>query len=175
METLAIIAYRQPVTTSGDRIDPRSGLPKPCSSTSPCGALVSEVARQETPGHPRLFGTTLRFLQLVGLERIEDLPAMAASAVLPNFEWTAHPPERLNRFLARRGVASRRGADELIAGGRVTVNGEVSRLGAIVDPSVDRVSVDGYRIPARAVSSPSSSTNRRAWSRRAGIRISAAP
>jgi 23S rRNA pseudouridine2605 synthase len=49
-------------------------------------------------------------------------------------------------------VASRRGADELIADGRVTINGKVSRLGAVVDPSVDRVSVDGRRIPARAVS-----------------------
>jgi 23S rRNA pseudouridine2605 synthase len=65
---------------------------------------------------------------------------------------TAASPERLNRFLARRGVASRRGADELIAAGRVTINGEVSRLGAVVDPSVDRVSVDGHRIPSRAVS-----------------------
>jgi 23S rRNA pseudouridine2605 synthase len=65
---------------------------------------------------------------------------------------SAHPRERLNRFLARRGVSSRRGADQLIADGRVTVNGEVSRLGTVVDPSVDRVSVDGHRIPGRAVS-----------------------
>jgi 23S rRNA pseudouridine2605 synthase len=65
---------------------------------------------------------------------------------------SGHPPERLNRFLARRGVASRRGADELIAAGRVTINGEASRLGVLVDPAVDRVSVDGHRIPARAVS-----------------------
>ena len=65
---------------------------------------------------------------------------------------TVSPPERLNRFLARRGIASRRGADALIADGRVTVNGEISRLGAVVDPSSDRVSVDGHRITARAVS-----------------------
>ena len=64
---------------------------------------------------------------------------------------SAHPPERLNRFLARRGVASRRGADALIASGRVTVNGDVSPLGVVVDPSRDRVCVDGYRIPAKAV------------------------
>jgi 23S rRNA pseudouridine2605 synthase len=62
------------------------------------------------------------------------------------------PPERLNRFLARRGVASRRGADTLIADGRVTVNGELAYVGTVVDPSADRVSVDGHRIPARAVS-----------------------
>jgi len=65
---------------------------------------------------------------------------------------SANPPERLNRFLARRGVASRRGADELIASGRVTVNGAVSTLGSTVRPAVDRVFVDGHRIPARAVS-----------------------
>jgi 23S rRNA pseudouridine2605 synthase len=65
---------------------------------------------------------------------------------------SAFPPERLNRFLARRGVASRRGADQLIADGRVTVNGEMSQLGTVVDPSLDRVSVDGRRIPVRAVS-----------------------
>src|ERR1039457_1170283 len=49
-------------------------------------------------------------------------------------------------------TASLRGADALIADGRVTVNGEISRLGAVVDPSSDRVSVDGHRITARAVS-----------------------
>jgi 23S rRNA pseudouridine2605 synthase len=65
---------------------------------------------------------------------------------------TAHSPERLNRFLARRGVASRRGAAELNAARRVTINGEPTRLGAVVDSSVDRVSVNGHRIPARAVS-----------------------
>jgi 23S rRNA pseudouridine2605 synthase len=64
---------------------------------------------------------------------------------------SAHPPERVNRFLARRGVASRRGADALIAAGRVTVNGEVSALGAVVQPSIDRVCVDGFRVPAKAV------------------------
>lgn len=51
-------------------------------------------------------------------------------------------PERLNRYLARRGVASRRGADELIAAGRVTVNGATGHLGTQVSPARDRVSVD---------------------------------
>jgi pseudouridine synthase len=51
--------------------------------------------------------------------------------------------ERLNRYLARRGVASRRGSDSLIDAGRVTVNGTQAALGATVDPQRDRVSVDG--------------------------------
>ncbi len=50
---------------------------------------------------------------------------------------------RLNRFLARAGVASRRKADELIAAGKVRVNGEVvSEMGVAVNPG-DRVEVGG--------------------------------
>ncbi len=52
-------------------------------------------------------------------------------------------PERLNRFLAHHGVASRRGADVLIEQGRVTVNGAPAALGTRVDPAVDQVTVDG--------------------------------
>jgi pseudouridine synthase len=51
--------------------------------------------------------------------------------------------ERLNRYLARRGVASRRGADALIDQGRVTINGAHAALGTTVDPQRDRVAVDG--------------------------------
>jgi 23S rRNA pseudouridine2605 synthase len=49
---------------------------------------------------------------------------------------------RLNAYLARAGVASRRGADELIKAGRVTVNGEPGRLNTFVE-SRDRVELDG--------------------------------
>ncbi len=49
---------------------------------------------------------------------------------------------RLNAYLARAGVSSRRGADELIKAGRVTVNGEPGQLNTFVEQS-DRVEVDG--------------------------------
>ncbi|HZQ02406.1 MAG TPA: pseudouridine synthase [Gaiellaceae bacterium] len=49
---------------------------------------------------------------------------------------------RLNAWLARAGAASRRGADELIKAGRVTVNGEPGRLNAFVGAR-DRVELDG--------------------------------
>jgi 23S rRNA pseudouridine2605 synthase len=52
---------------------------------------------------------------------------------------------RLNAYLARAGVASRRGADELIKAGRVTVNGEPGQLNTFVE-SRDRVEVDGDRV-----------------------------
>lgn len=51
--------------------------------------------------------------------------------------------ERLQKLLARAGVASRRGAEELIRQGRVTVNGEVASLGSSADPDQDGVAVDG--------------------------------
>jgi 23S rRNA pseudouridine2605 synthase len=52
---------------------------------------------------------------------------------------------RLNAFLSRAGVASRRGADELIKAGRVTVNGEPGRLNTVVGAR-DRVEVDGEEV-----------------------------
>jgi 23S rRNA pseudouridine2605 synthase len=55
--------------------------------------------------------------------------------------------ERLNRFLARSGVASRRAADELIASGAVRVNGEIPPpSGILVDPDRDEVTVDGRSV-----------------------------
>jgi len=54
---------------------------------------------------------------------------------------------RLNRFLARGGIASRRRSDDLIAAGAVRVNGEVaSATGCLVDPAQDRVECDGHRV-----------------------------
>lgn len=60
--------------------------------------------------------------------------------------------ERLQKYLARCGVASRRHAETLITGGVVTVNGvTVRELGTRVDPDRDLVAVDGRRVtpPAR--------------------------
>lgn len=54
--------------------------------------------------------------------------------------------ERLQKVLARVGFGSRRACEELIARGRVTVNGRVARLGDRVDPSHDVVEVDGSRV-----------------------------
>ncbi|MEG0070499.1 MAG: pseudouridine synthase [Raoultibacter sp.] len=51
---------------------------------------------------------------------------------------------RLQKFLARGGAASRRGSENLMTAGRVTVNGQVvTELGSKVDPRIDEVAVDG--------------------------------
>lgn len=63
------------------------------------------------------------------------------------------PGERLQKILARAGVASRRGAEQLIADGRVSVNGRRAVLGESADPGRDRIELDGRRIgsPPRAI------------------------
>jgi pseudouridine synthase len=57
---------------------------------------------------------------------------------------------RLNAFLSRAGVASRRGADELILAGRVVVNGEPGRFDHDVGRR-DRVEVDGKRVELQSL------------------------
>ena len=58
------------------------------------------------------------------------------------------PAERISKVLAAAGVASRRGADELVATGRVTVDGRPAVLGEQVDPATQALAVDGRVIDA---------------------------
>lgn len=60
-----------------------------------------------------------------------------------------HDGERLQKVLAARGFGSRRTCEELIAAGRVTVNGEVAVLGRRVDEERDLVAVDGSPVGIR--------------------------
>lgn len=54
---------------------------------------------------------------------------------------------RLQKFLANAGVASRRGAEKIIAEGRVAVNGEIVReMGVQIDENYDKVTVDGEEV-----------------------------
>lgn len=57
--------------------------------------------------------------------------------------------ERLQKILSSRGVASRRHAEDLIAAGRVTCNGVISRLGDCADVDTDIICLDGKPIPSR--------------------------
>jgi segregation and condensation protein B len=76
METLAIIAYRQPVTR-GDIEEIRGVM----VSTSVVRALeergwIEVIGHKDVPGRPSLFGTTRRFLDDLGLASLSDLPAL---------------------------------------------------------------------------------------------------
>lgn len=64
----------------------------------------------------------------------------------PLWETQSSEGERLQKILARVGFGSRRSCEELIASGRVSVNGHVAMLGRRVDSAVDVVAVDGREI-----------------------------
>lgn len=75
--------------------------------------------------------------------------ARAAAPLTPTVVKTpkdARESMRLQRFLARAGVTSRRQAETLISNGQVSVNGVVATLGSSVDPQTDVVLVDGVRV-----------------------------
>jgi 23S rRNA pseudouridine2605 synthase len=58
------------------------------------------------------------------------------------------PAERISKVLASVGLASRRAADDLVAAGRVTVDGRPALLGERVDPAVQAITVDGRPVAA---------------------------
>jgi segregation and condensation protein B len=76
LETLAIVAYKQPVTRhqiSGIRGVSSDGVLRALVDRG----LVAEVGREETPGRPVLFGTTPEFLERLGLPSLSSLPPLA--------------------------------------------------------------------------------------------------
>ena len=75
LETLAIIAYQQPVTRPA--IDAVRGVNSDGVIKSLLSkGLLQEVGRSEGPGRPILFGTTPEFLQHFGLNSLIELPAL---------------------------------------------------------------------------------------------------
>lgn len=77
-ETLAIVAYRQPLTRA--RIEEIRGVN--CEAVLESleeKGLIAETGRLEAPGNPRLFGTTMKFLQILGVSSLEELPPLPQS------------------------------------------------------------------------------------------------
>ncbi len=73
LETLAIIAYRQPITKA--EVEAVRGVNSERVVEGLCERrLVREVGRREGPGRPHLYGTTTEFLTYFGLKDLKDLP-----------------------------------------------------------------------------------------------------
>lgn len=73
LETLAVVAYRQPVTKA--EIEAIRGVQAgPILRTLVDRGLVKVAGRSEDPGHALLYGTTRKFLDSFGLANLEDLP-----------------------------------------------------------------------------------------------------
>jgi len=96
LETLAIVAYRQPVTR-GDIEDIRGVAVSPATLNALVErGWVDEVGNRETPGRPALFATTRRFLDDLNLRSLEELPALdelqsALESVAPAMEHNPAP------------------------------------------------------------------------------------
>ena len=76
LETLSIIAYKQPVTKS--EIEKIRGVSsEPAVSQLVEYKLVRELGRLDAPGRPLLFGTTEEFLRSFGVQSIDDLPVLS--------------------------------------------------------------------------------------------------
>ena len=85
METLAVVAYRQPVTRA--EVEQIRGVKCDYSLQSLTNkGLIAEVGRKETIGRPILFGTTDEFLSRFGIESLEDLPPLPENEALENEE-----------------------------------------------------------------------------------------
>jgi segregation and condensation protein B len=75
LETLAIVAYRQPITKA--EIEAIRGVDVDGVITTLLErTLIRAVARKDVPGRPFLYGTTLEFLQLFNLKDLSELPTL---------------------------------------------------------------------------------------------------
>ena len=80
LETLSIIAYKQPITKS--EIEKIRGVSCDHAVSKLVEySLVTELGRLDAPGRPMLFGTTEEFLRSFGVSSIEELPTPAPDLV----------------------------------------------------------------------------------------------
>jgi segregation and condensation protein B len=95
LETLAIIAYKQPITRPAIEAIRGVNCERAVASLKARG-LIAEVGRAHAQGRPYLFGTTFRFLEHFGLEKPDDLPPLPPPKTdqpLPDDGWAGPPPE----------------------------------------------------------------------------------
>ena len=104
METLAIIAYRQPVTR-GDIEDIRGvTVSAQIVQTLENRGWIDAVGHRETPGRPALYATTRTFLDDLGLRSLGELPPLEEIANTLQFE--THPAQPLQEPAASGGASS---------------------------------------------------------------------
>ena len=108
LETLAIIAYRQPITKA--EIEAVRGVDVTASlDTLVERRFVRIAGRKDSPGRPFLYGTAPEFLRHFGLKSLESLPRMELPAI-PEPEATPPSPEPRPPRPARPGAPSQAGA-----------------------------------------------------------------
>ena len=148
LETLAVIAYKQPVTTP-EIMEIRGVQGAGVLKTLLDRKLIAEAGRKDVVGRPLTYKTTKEFLVQFGLKDLKELPTLKEFEELGRLELVEEsqsetaaradprqpmPEERLQKILSQAGIASRRKAEELIQAGRVSVNGAtITELGSKAD------------------------------------------
>lgn len=95
LETLAIIAYRQPATRA--QIEALRGVNcERALATLLTRNLIAEVGRQESVGRPILFGTTIEFLEYFGLASLADLPPLGEGEATLGYERAPRTHEQVS-------------------------------------------------------------------------------
>lgn len=115
-------------TRPGELLDyPSSPSLSPSSSSSPLSPKVYRPKQQQAPPPPKYSKAARRF-----------------------YNEAFRKPERLGKVLAKAGVASRRGSEEVIFEGRVAVNGAICKTPqTLVDPLKDAIYIDGNSLPKK--------------------------
>lgn len=120
METLAIIAYTQPVTRVG--VASIRGVNSDSSINSLVEkGLVKEVGQADTPGNPTLYGTTRVFLEKFGLRSVADMTNIAEFA--PDAETRALISDRLSSNREQIAIT-----EERVAEAMASVTGVVEKI-----------------------------------------------
>jgi segregation and condensation protein B len=135
LETLALIAYRQPITRAeienvrGVAVNPE--IVKTLMERN----WVRVVGHRDVPGHPELLGTTAEFLDYFSLKSIEDLPPLAELKSLTDLNLQLPLP------VAADGAAVAEGSNEALDHGEVPVvpalDDSVEKLDAAADDDTD--------------------------------------
>ena len=150
LETLAVVAYKQPVTRSrisairGVNCDgvmrtlATRGLIEECGTEPETGALpVPDDRRCSWRSSASTRSTSCRRWP-------RSCPTTWKKCSMPQADPAT--AERLQKVLAAAGVGSRRACEDLIFRRRVTVDGRVAQLGDKVDPATAEIHVDGQRV-----------------------------
>lgn len=146
LETLSVVAYRQPVTRA--QVEAYRGVNcERLLSQLTDMRLVREAGRAELPGRPYVYATTVEFLRYFGLEKLEQLPDMG--------ELKRQPVEGISASQALWN-RSARGEDQWDSG-EVSVE-EVPAGAPAPAPSLEVRTIPAAGVPGEAVASANSPT-----------------
>ena len=119
LETLAIVAYRQPVTRA--EVEQIRGVDVGAVLRSLIERRLIRIAgHREVPGRPMLYGTARRFLEVFGLGRLEDLPTLRDLAELPGGDSPVEPAEDAAAAAAPPPPAAPEAAGDFLAAAEPT-------------------------------------------------------